>query len=254
MSGELPEVPAGSGQHPILLVTIAAHDLPGSVALYAKVFGWQIHPVTPEITVALALGGPAISLRSNSPEGFQGMVPFIAVPDVDAALQRAVAAGGAIERTPWSVPMGGTLARFTDPSGTIYGLTNAAAPGELPRILPFASGKKPPAGTICAIEMYAANGATAASFFHDLFEWGTRATMPQYMGFDPGAGVAGVFQSHTPTTPAVAYIFVTDVRATVEQIERAGGTSMGEPMAVPGMATFGYFTDPSGTVMGLIGG
>jgi len=25
-------------------------------------------------------------------------------------------------------------------------------------------------------------------------------------------------------------------------------------VAVPGMATFGYFTDPSGTAMGLMGG
>jgi hypothetical protein len=39
-----------------------------------------------------------------------------------------------------------------------------------------------------------------------------------------GAGIHGVFQTHTSAT-----------------------------MAVPGFATFGYFTDPSGTVMGLIG-
>ncbi|MFZ4739062.1 MAG: VOC family protein [Bradymonadia bacterium] len=33
----------------------------------------------------------------------------------------------------------------------------------------------------------------------------------------------------------------------------AGAESLGEPMAMPGMGTFGYFKDPSGTPMGLIG-
>jgi predicted enzyme related to lactoylglutathione lyase len=77
--------------------------------------------------------------------------------------------------------------------------------------------------------------------------------MPQFMAFDPGAGIGGVFQSHTAAMPAVAYIYSTNVSATLEAIQGAGGTAMGEPMRIPGMATFGYFTDPSGTNMGLIG-
>jgi predicted enzyme related to lactoylglutathione lyase len=250
---ELAEVPAGSGKHPILMVAIAAGDLAASVAFYRHVFGWQTHAVTPEITVALAGGGPVVSLRANSPAGFPGMVPFIRVPDIDAALADVAAAGGALERAPWSVPMGGTLARFTDPSGTIYGLTNAMAAGDLPRIRPFTADQPPATASICAIEMYAADGAAAARFFRDLFGWGSLETMPQYMSFDPGAGIGGVFQSHTPANPAVAYISMPDVRATIDRIAAAGGRPMGEPMAVPGLATFGYFADPSGTMMGLIG-
>ena len=101
--------------------------------------------------------------------------------------------------------------------------------------------------------MYAADGAETARFFSELFGWGTRATMSQYMAFDPGASVAGVFQSHTPAMPAVAYIYVTDVGTKLTAIETAGGKRMGEPMRIPGMGCFGYFKDPSGTSMGLIG-
>jgi predicted enzyme related to lactoylglutathione lyase len=63
-----------------------------------------------------------------------------------------------------------------------------------------------------------------------------------------------VIQSHTPATRGVAYIYATDVAATLTAIDAAGGKRMGDAMAMPGMATFGYFTDPSGTVVGLIGG
>jgi len=73
------------------------------------------------------------------------------------------------------------------------------------------------------------------------------------MAFDPGAGIGGVFQSHTPATPAVAYIYAADVGAKLTEIDAAGGKRMGEPMRIPGMGCFGYFKDPSGTAMGLIG-
>ena len=77
--------------------------------------------------------------------------------------------------------------------------------------------------------------------------------MPPYVAFDPGAGIGGVFQSHTPALPAVAYIYVDDAVATLTAIDAAGGSRLGDAMSMPGMGTFGYFKDPSGSSMGLIG-
>ena len=254
MGVEMPRVPEGNGTHPIHLVVLSANNLGASTAFYSKLFGWQVHPMSAELTAVVAPAGPTVSLRSNVPDGFPGMVPFVGVPDVEGALARVVAAGGSVERAAWNVPMVGKLARFKDLSGTIYGLTEASAPGEVPRMpWPLGSNPKPPAGTICSVEMYAADGAATARFFSELFGWGTLATTPQYMAFDPGAGVAGVFQSHTPAMPAVAYIYVADVGVTLAELETAGGKRTGEPMRIPGMGCFGYFTDPSGTSMGLIG-
>lgn len=254
MGAEMPEIPNGSARHPITLVVVSANRLAESSAFYTKVFGWQTHSMSADLTAVVAPAGPTVSLRSNVPDGFPGMVPYIGVPDVVAALERVVAAGGQIERAPWSIPMVGKLARFKDPSGTIYGLSNALPPGEIPRLgMPMGSNPKPPAGTLCSMEMYATDGVAAARFFSELFGWGALATMQHYMAFDPGAGVGGVFQSHTPAMPAVAYIYSADVAATLASIEAAGGTRLGDPMAIPGMATFGYFKDPSGTSMGLIG-
>jgi predicted enzyme related to lactoylglutathione lyase len=254
MSVVMPEVPKGTGKHPVILVVVTANDMAASREFYSRLFGWQSYPLSPEVTAVVAPAGPTVSLRSGMPDGFPGVVPFIGVPDVDIALESIVAAGGQIERVPWTAPMVGTLARFRDPAGTIYGLTNALPPGELPHVLPpFGSNPKPPIGTVCVLEMYAADRSGCARFFGDLFGWGTKETMPNYLAFDPGAGVGGTFQMHTPSLPAVAYIYAADVGAKLAELEAHGGQRMGDPMGVPGLATFGYFKDPSGTVMGLLG-
>lgn len=254
MSVQVPQVPPGSGEHPIPLVVVSANDLAASAAFYSKLLGCPALPAGGHRMILAPHSGPTIALRAENPEGFPGVVPFIGVPDVNAALARAVAAGATVEREPWQLPMVGSLARFRDAAGTIWGLTSATAPKPPSRVpMPFGDNPKPPAGTVCSLEMYAADRDAAARFFAGQFGWGSLPTMDQFMAFDPGAGIGGVFQSHTPALPAVAYLYVADVPATLAGIESSGGRRIGDPMSMPGFATFGYFEDPSGTTMGLIG-
>lgn len=252
MGTEAPNAPGGNGKHPITLVVISAGNLAASVGFYRELFGWAFQPISAELAGAVPPAGPTAALRAGPQGGSPAVVPYIGVPDVDGALARLVDAGGTLERAPWEIPGVGRLARFKDPSGTIYGLSKWTA--EMPRIpAPFGSNPKPPAGTICSLEMYAAEGSASATFFASLFGWGMQATMPHYITFEPGSGIGGVFQSHTPTLPAVAYIHVEDVGEKLAAIEAAGGKRMGDPMRMEGLACFGYFTDPSGTTMGLMG-
>ncbi len=254
MGFEMPKVPAGSGEYPVVFVVISANNMAASSEFYNQVFGWRVQPMTAELSGFVTPAGPGGALRSKVPAGSPGMIPYIAVRDIDAMLQQLVAKKGAIERAPWSVPMVGKLARFKDPTGAVYGLSEALSPVESASIpMPIGSNPKPPDGAICHVEMYSADGAVAAQFFQDAFGWGTLATMPQYIAFDPGAGLGGVFQSHTPAMPAVAYIYTTDVEAKLIEIEAAGGKRNREPMRMPGVGCFGYFKDPSETNMGLIG-
>jgi predicted enzyme related to lactoylglutathione lyase len=247
-------VPAGSGKHPILFVAISANELQASMTFYSKVFKWHTHQVTPTVAGAATPGGPNVALRADSPAGFPPLVPFIGVEDVDAMLTRVASAGGSIDRAPWPVPGAGMLGRFKDPSGTIYGLTTGLPGGPIPRIeMPFGTNPKPVPGVICSLEMYAKDGEATGRFFEELFGWGSIETMPSFRAFDPGAGIGGVFQTHTPATPAVGYIYAEDVKATLSEIESGGGKRIGEPMSAPGMGTFGYFLDASGSTLGLIG-
>jgi predicted enzyme related to lactoylglutathione lyase len=203
---------------------------------------------------AIPPAGPMVSLRANTPEGFPGVVPYLRVDHVERALQAVVSAGGTVERAPWHVPLAGRFARFTDEGGTVYGLTDMAVAGPTPAMAPpFGDNPRPAAHALCSLEMYAADGESAARFFGTQFGWGTVSPMPQYMMFDPGAGIGGVFQSHTPGLRALGYIYVADVAAALAAIEAAGGQRSAEPMSAPGMGTFGYFNDVCGTPMGLIG-
>ena len=249
----MPAAPLGSGAHPIAMIVISANDLKASSAFYTKVFGWQMMTLSPELAAASVASGPMITLRAKVPAGFQSSVAFLRTSNVQASLDAAVAAGGTVERAPWSMPMLGTLARFSDVSGTVYGLMDAVSPGGTPHVpMPFGDNPKPPANTVCSVEMYTKPDASP-KFFSDVFAWGTLPTMPHFVAFDPGAGVGGVFQSHSPQAPAMTYIYVTDVAATLTAIDANGGKRMAEPMSMPGMGTFGYFTDASGSSMGLIG-
>jgi predicted enzyme related to lactoylglutathione lyase len=253
MSAPMPQVSPGSGQHPVTLVVISANDLARSGAFYAGLFGWRLQPQSTELTAVTPPAGPMIALRAGVPEGSPGLVPYLGVPDVGAMLARVVDAGGEIEKAPWKLPMVGTLARFKDPSGTLYGLTNATPHDGAPHVpMPFGANPKPPAGALCSLEMHAA-ADRGDGFFAGLFGWSTLVTMPHYTAFDPGAGIGGVFQDHTPALPALGYVYTVDVAGTLAAITAAGGKPLGDPMALPGLATFGYFTDPSGTHMGLIG-
>jgi predicted enzyme related to lactoylglutathione lyase len=250
---DIPIAPRGSGAHPVALTVISSRDLAKSRDFYERLFGWRMTPLSAEVCAAGTPAEQAVALRTNNPESFPGMVPFLFAPDVDKALAAAVAVGAVVEKPKWKVPMVGEMARFTAPGGTIYGFVNAKEmrPKE-PLPVPLGPGRKAPPGTICSLELYAGDFAQTAKFF-GLFGWGTLETMPSYMAFDTGAGVAGIFQSHTPTLPAVAYVACTDVGTKLNEIEKAGGKRMGEPMSMPEMGTFGYFEDPTGTPGGLIG-
>jgi hypothetical protein len=248
-----PTCPRGNGRHGIGWIELVAKDLDAASAFYGSVFGWAIRDFAPGYRVFTApSGGPAGGLRGNAPEGSPPTTPYVHVPDVAAALERIARGGGTKLTDPESIGQG-LIAHFAAPGGTIYGL--ADVPVEIPHVpAPFGDAPRPAANTIASLEMYGGPDLTAtASFFRDHFGWGTLEAMPGYMSFDPGISIGGVFQGHTPATRAVAYVFVEDVRATLTAIEAAGGKRAGEPMSMSGMATFGYFTDPSGTSVGLMG-
>ena len=119
MASQAPQVPAGNGKHPITLVVISANRLEVSKQFYSRALDWPLTRLSEELVVGMLPAGPAISLRSNVPEDFPAAVPYINVPDVDAAMERVVAAGGSVERSAWKITGVGSLARFKDAGGTI---------------------------------------------------------------------------------------------------------------------------------------
>ena len=99
---------------------------------YADQFGWQIDANNP-------MGYGVINREGNTapdgtgigggigvgPDGYEGHVTFyVAVDDVEAALQKVEAAGGTRVMGPETVMENIVVGMFTDPEGHVVGLVN----------------------------------------------------------------------------------------------------------------------------------
>ena len=103
----------------------------------------------------------------------------------------------------------------------------------------------------------------ARSFYRDVFDWQIM-TMPE-MGYnmvstgptgdqgptEPGFIGGGMLQREAPVTAPVVTLQVDDIDAALVAVEKHGGTSLGEKMAVGDMGFAAYFNDSEGNVMGL---
>ncbi len=256
----MPQAPAGKGTHPICWLEIQANDMQASRSFYSNVFGWTLTDIgRPEYVMFSTPSGlnGALTAQANDLGREQATVATICSLTMDADIAALEALG--VEFVEPKTAMGegehvAHVAVFRDTAGTLYGLIDMAPGLPIPHIPSgLGSGDKPPVNSLCSIELYGGDFAASKQLFGDVFGWGLLDTMPQYMMFDAGGGIGGVFQSHTAIAHSMPYIYVSDVAAKLQEIEAAGGKRVGEPAAMPGMGTFGYFVDPGGVAMGLIG-
>mgnify|MGYP005814081893 CR=1 FL=1 len=100
---------------------IVADFLTALLDLTFTAHGRRYREATPE-------QGPRIGLLevADRPAG-ETQQAFIAVPDLEAVLTRALALGGAIAEQPVEIPHYGRYARIRAPDGTVLGLFEAAS-------------------------------------------------------------------------------------------------------------------------------
>lgn len=99
---------------------------------YSELFGWKFDTDNPmDYGVVprdqnLAPDGSGIGGGvGTAPEGYDGHVTFyVAVPDIEAALQKAESLGGTRTMGPEEIMDGLELGQFTDPEGHLIGLVN----------------------------------------------------------------------------------------------------------------------------------
>ena len=105
---------------------VPAVDVYESAAFYEKVFGWNIrHRESDRPSFDDATGyvsGAWVAARDISRE--PGLLPYIWVDGIDAALARVAAHGGAVVETPHPDHPGSTcwIATFRDPAGNLIGM------------------------------------------------------------------------------------------------------------------------------------
>lgn len=116
----------GNGQHSYM--QIPAIDVKASGEFYEKVFGWEVRyadGTDAHLSFSDTSGfiGAFVTGRRISNEA--GIVPYIYVHGIEAAVERIQANGGEIE-TPIYPEGRLSVARFRDPAGNVMGIWQSA--------------------------------------------------------------------------------------------------------------------------------
>ncbi|MFZ5734434.1 MAG: VOC family protein [Pseudomonadota bacterium] len=98
-------------------------------AFYEKTVGWTFEPMPMDdgatYWVAVMDGQPVAGIFPTDRPGFEGVcegwMPYLAVDDVDARVEKAVAAGATLMRPVFDVPNVGRIAILTEPGGAGIG-------------------------------------------------------------------------------------------------------------------------------------
>ncbi len=98
--------------------------------------------------------------------------------------------------------------------------------------------------------------AKAKEFYGKVFEWGfedTTEPMP-YTMIRTGQAPEGGMMAKPPDAPCPSlnvYFEVNDVSATLDKVTQAGGKVVVPKTDMPGIGSFGFFSDPDGVVVAV---
>ena len=113
------------------------------------------------------------------------------------------------------------------------------------------------ANPVVHFEVVGTDAAKLKTFYGDAFDWQLQDVMDgQYYMVDTGGeeGIPGGVGAAPGGQPGhvMFYVQVADPAAALEKIKSLGGSTVSEPMDVPGGPTIAHFADPEGHVVGLV--
>jgi len=235
-------------------------DTQAAGKFYSDVVGWT----TKEIP---ATGGRAYSTFNIGDVGMAGMlhltghtawIGYIVVDDVDAHIEKVVAAGGKLWKPATDVPGMLRFAVMSDPQGAAIAIFTPNSE------MPSPQRPAPPTpGTIGWHELYTTDLEAGFGFYNELFGW-TKVTnmdmgpMGIYRIFDEGdhkeMGDGGMMDK-APNIPVSCWSFyfnVESIGAAVERVKAGGSKVLNGPMQVPGGAWIINGQDPQGAMFSLV--
>ncbi|HZQ35647.1 MAG TPA: VOC family protein [Dehalococcoidia bacterium] len=110
--------------NPVVHFEIIGKDAAKTQQYYADLFGWKVDANNPMSYGIVDTGGQGINGGiAGTQNGDQPRTLFyVAVPDLQATLDRAVSLGGKVLMPVTEIPNTVTLAMFSDPDGNTIGL------------------------------------------------------------------------------------------------------------------------------------
>lgn len=177
---------------------------------------------------------------------------YLAVDDVDAAVDAITQKGGSVHMAAMDVPMIGRMAMVADPQGApLYVMT----PESRKLSLAFAS-DRPRVGHAAWNELHTSNPAGAWTFYGEMFGWAKDGDMDmgplgRYEFIRHGGLIGAVMPSEQPAW--TTYFRVPDIDVAKAAVEAGGGQVVQGPDEIPGGEFSMNCLDPQGAAFGLIG-
>ena len=240
---------------------LLAKDVDAAQKFYGAVVGYTvIPPATADLDYRMwahgdiVLGGVMALPDAAKAAGMQPCwLGYIAVPDVDEAVDAILASGGAVRMRAMTVPNIGRLALVSDPQGAAFYVMMPKHGGSFTSL-----GQK--RGQCGWNELHTTDSAAALAFYVKQFGWENTSNMDMgamgtYHMFNTGAGdpVGGIMSN--PEVPHPAWLFyfnVEDIAAAKTRVETNGGRVLFGPQQVPGGLWIITAIDPEGATFALI--
>ncbi|MHC4840011.1 MAG: VOC family protein [Planctomycetota bacterium] len=248
---------------------LASRDVAKAMEFYTKVIGWKFEEMDMGpagkyqlITVGEKHCGGMMSMDSEE----WGEMPshwsyYVCVEDVDATVEKALAAGGEKTHDPFDAPGVGRIGVLKDPAGShFYVIAPEDMPTEPTEMSPCGAPQE-----FMWVELMARGFDKAQAFYEATFGW-TFAQVPMPTGGGEGVynliskdgKAVGGGMEMLPEIPQevpshwMGYIHVTDIADTMKKAEAEGGTIVVPVMEIPDVGQFGQFCDPTGAQVAVM--
>lgn len=232
---------------------------------YGDVVGWTISDPAPSGDVEYRFihapdssAGGVLTLTQEMCDG--GARPmwlgYIGCDDVDAAVAKAVEAGGKLQMEPFDAPGVGRIAMIADPQGVPIYLMRGASDDD------STAYQRHGLGHVSWNELMTTDREAALAFYRDHFNYEKVGGMDmgpelgEYSFIAHAGETVGAVMKGSPESPAAwqFYFRVPDTDAAVEKVTAGGGQVLFGPMDVPTGERVLVGLDPQGAAFGLVSG
>ena len=239
---------------------LLSHDGQAAKDFYTALFGWEFqdHPAGPDMTYTMYThNGQAACASAEAGPGQENLPPhwsvYVTVDDLEAAVERAKAAGGTVVFDPMDVLDVGRMAIIQDKEGAFlrlwYPLKHAGA-----EVM-----HEP--GALTWFELATTDPESAADFYQQVL--GVEIKQDEnvqefpywlmWLGEQMVGGIIQIGEDWGPVPPNWGVYFgVNDVDATAAQAQELGGGAIIEPRDLMDFARFSVLRDAEGAVFTVI--
>jgi uncharacterized protein len=236
-------------------------DLPAAQSFYGKVIGWDVQDAsTPQFAYRLFRAGDApvaglmeLPLAGRKKGAMPRWVGYIAVRNVDGAVDRLKTLGGAVYVPPTDSNIG-RIAVVTDPQTATFALVGG---------LKYAATPASDAGTPGRVgwhELLAGQSKTAFDFYSALFGWeeahADGEMVDSYRLFAAGGHILGGMFTKFAATPVPFWLYyfeVPDLDTAMDQVKAGGGRIAQGPINLVAGSWAARCIDPQGAMFALLG-